>query len=32
MCRSEGGGLVELEMIALEPGSELVALPLIDND
>jgi hypothetical protein len=31
-CRSESGGFVKFEMIALEPGSELVEFPLIEND
>jgi hypothetical protein len=30
-CRSEGGGFVQFDMIALRPGSELVEFPLIEN-
>jgi hypothetical protein len=32
MCRSEGAGFVEFEMIALRSGSELVEFPLIEED
>jgi hypothetical protein len=30
-CRSEGGGFVEFDMIALKPGNELVEFSLIEN-
>ena len=30
-CRSEGGGFVRFDMIALEPGTDLVEFPLIEN-
>jgi hypothetical protein len=31
-CRSEGGGFVEFDMIALKPGNDLVEFPLIEDD
>jgi hypothetical protein len=31
-CRSEGGGFVEFDMIALRPGSETVEFPLIEEN
>jgi hypothetical protein len=30
-CRSEGGGFVEFDMIALRPGNQLVEFPLIED-
>jgi hypothetical protein len=31
-CRSEGGGFVQFDIIALKPGNDLVEFPLIEND
>jgi hypothetical protein len=31
-CRTEGGGFVEFDMIALKPGTDLVEFPLIEDD